>query len=132
MPIGYLDVPTGVDPGRRRDLVQAMYKSMSEAYPFPDDTRIFVREWPADAVSQDGLLESEPARPVFTVHVPQGAAAAAKRTMATKLNAAIAAAYPLPDIAIFIVEHPLDLVAVNGGILADNQQRVDDQAAVYS
>jgi hypothetical protein len=83
-------------------------------------------------VSQNGLLDSEPARPVFTVHVPQGADADARRVMVRKLNAAVASAYPLPDIAIFVTEHPLDLVAINGGMLADDEQRVEHQAAVCS
>jgi hypothetical protein len=132
MPIGYLDVPTGLDVSGRRALVKAMYEALREAYPFPDDTRIFLREWPGDSVSQDGLLDSEPARPVFTVHVPQGATIDAKRTMLKKIHTAVIRAYPLPDFATFMVEHPLDLVAINGGLLADNQQRVDDQAEAYS
>jgi phenylpyruvate tautomerase PptA (4-oxalocrotonate tautomerase family) len=132
MPVGYLDVPAGVDINGKRELVRAMYEALSEAYPFPDDHRIFLREWPAENVSQNGLLGSEPARPVFTVHVPQGAKAEAKRTMAKKINAALAHAYPLPDIAIFIAEHPLDLIAINGGILADDHKRVEDQERVYS
>jgi hypothetical protein len=132
MPIGYLDVPTGLDLSRKRVLVKAMYEALREAYPFPDDTRIFLREWPGDSVSQDGLLGSEPARPVFIVHVPQGAHIDAKRTMLKKIHAAVVDAYPLPDFATFMVEHPLDLVAINGGILADNQQRVEDQKEAYS
>lgn len=132
MPVGYLDVPTGVDLSRKRELVKALYEVLSEAYPFPDDHRIFLREWSEDGVSQNGLLGSEPARPVFTVHVPQGASADAKRKMAKKINVALANAYPLPDIAIFIAEHPLDLIAINGGVLADDQKRVEDQARVYS
>lgn len=86
MPVGYLDVPTGVDVSGKRELVKAMYDALSEAYPFPDDHRIFLREWPIDGVSQNGLLGSESARPVFTVHVP----------------------------------------------LADDQDRVDEQARIYS
>ncbi len=132
MPVGYLDVPTGVDLSKKRELVKAMYEALSEAYPFPDDHRIFLREWPVDSVSQNGLLGSEPARPVFMVHVPQDGNADARRTMVKKMNAAVATAYPLPDIAIFIAEHPLELVAINGGLLADDQQRVEDQAEAYS
>jgi len=132
MPIGYLDVPTGVALTEKRALVKAMYEALREAYPFPDDTRIFLREWAGDSVSQDGLLDSEPARPVFTVHVPQGAKDDAKRRMLTKINAAVTAAYPLPDFAIFVSEHSLDMVAINGGLLADNQQRVEDQRDAYS
>jgi hypothetical protein len=51
MPIGYLDVPAGVDLSKKRDLVKAMYEALHEAYPFPDDHRIFLREWPIESVS---------------------------------------------------------------------------------
>lgn len=132
MPIGYLDVPTGADLTKKRKLVKAMYDAMHEVYPFPDDTRIFLREWALDSVSQNGLLGSEPARPVFVVHVPQDGDEDAKRTMLKKINAAVTAVYPLPDFAIFIHEHSLHTVVINGGVLADDQQRVEDQAAVYA
>ena len=94
MPIGYLDVPPGVDVSGKRELVKAMYEALSEAYPFPDDHRIFLREWPVDRVSQNGLLGSEPARPVFLIHAPQGVDPEAKRTMLKKISAAVADAYP--------------------------------------
>lgn len=45
---------------------------MHEVYPFPDDSGIFLREWPLDSVSRNGWLGSEPARPVFVMYVPQG------------------------------------------------------------
>jgi hypothetical protein len=132
MPIGYLDVPAGADRKKKEDLVKAMYEAMREAYPFPDDTRIFLREWPLDSVSQNGQLGSEPARPVFIVHVPQDANIDAKRKMLARLNTAVAEAYQLPDFAIFLHEHSLDTVVINGGILADDQQRVEDQRDAYS
>jgi hypothetical protein len=132
VPIGYLDVPAGLDLGKKRDLVKAMYEALSEAYPFPDDTRIFLREWPLDSVSQNGLLGSEPIRPALTVHVPQGLNIDAKRKMLKKLDAAVADAYHLPEFITFMHEHSLDLVAVNGDLLADNQQRVEEQRRVYS
>lgn len=132
MPIAYLDVPTGVDLNRKRELVKAIYEALQEAYPFPDDHRIFLREWPLDSVSQNGLLGSEPARPVFLIHGPQGANIDAKRKMLKKINAAVADAYHLPEFMIFMHEYPLDLVAHDGGLLADNQQRVEDQKEAYS
>ena len=132
MPIGYLDVPTGADPKTKAELVKAMYDALHEAYPFPDDTRIFVREWPLDSVSQNGQLGSEPARPVLVLHVPQDANTEAKRTMLARVNAAVVEAYQLPDFAIFLHEHSLDTVVINGGILADDQQRVEEQRDAYS
>jgi hypothetical protein len=132
MPIGYLDVPAGVDTDKKRTLMKAMYGALHEAWPFPDDVRIFLREWPLDSVSHNGLVGSEPARPVLTLHVPQGVNIDAKREMLKKINAAVANAYQLPDFMIFIQEYPLDLVAHEGGLHADNQQRVQDQKEAYS
>lgn len=131
MPIGYLDVPTGADLDTKRALVSEMYEALREAYPFPDDHRIFLREWPLDSVSQNGLLGSEPARPAFIAHVPEGARMDVKRTMLKKISTAVDRAYHLPWFITFLHEHSLDLVAVDGQILADDQQRVDDQRDVY-
>lgn len=132
MPVAYLDVPTGGDLNAKRELMRALYEALSEAYPFPDDHRIFLREWAAENVSQNGLVGSEPARPVLVIHGPQGANIDAKRRMLRMINTAVAHAYPLPDFMIFIHEHPLDLVAHEGIALADNQQRVEDQKKAYS
>ena len=132
MPIGYLDVPAGAEHKKKEVLVKAMYEAMREAYPFPDDTRMFLREWPLDGVSQNGQLGSEPARPVFVVHVPQDANTDAKRKMLARINAAVAEGYHLPDFAIFLHEHSLGTVVINGRILADDAQRVADQAEAYS
>lgn len=131
MPITYLDVPQGIGTDQKRELVKRIYDALHEAYPFPDDVRIFLREWPLDSVSQDGLLGSEPARPVFMMHVPQGGAADAKRTMLKRINAAISDAYHLPKFMIFMNEYPLDLVALDGILHSDNQQRVEAQRNVY-
>lgn len=132
MPICYLDVPTGLDLSGKEELVKAMYEALHDAYPFPDDHRIFLREWPLDSVSQNGLVGSEPARPVLLVHAPQGVDPDAKRKMLRRINAAVAGAYPgLPDFMTFIHEHSLDLVAHEGNVHADNQQRVEDQRKVY-
>jgi hypothetical protein len=132
MPIGYLDVPTGVDVDSKRELVKAMYAALHEAWPFPDDVRIFLRDWPLESVSQNGLLGSEPVRPVLTLHIPAGANIEVKRKVLKKINAAVAAAYQRPDFMTFIVEYPLDLVAHEGDLLADDTQRVEDQRRAYS
>jgi len=132
MPIGYLDVPTGADTDRKRELMRAMYGALHEAWPFPDDVRIFIREWPLDGVSQNGDLGSEPARPVLTLHIPEGGNADAKRQVLRKIGAAVAAAYQLPDFMTFLVEYPLDRVAHEGNLLVDNEQRVEDQRQAYS
>lgn len=131
MPVAYLDVPTGADISTKQKMVTALYNAMHEAYPFPDDTRIFLREWPLENVSQNGSLGPEQMRPVFVAHVSKGGDADAKRTMLRRISEAVADAYHLPDFIAFLHEHSLDVVAVDGSLLADDQQRVEDQAAAY-
>lgn len=133
MPIAYLDVPQGIQTAAKRKMVRGIYDALNEAYPFPPDHRIYLREWPLESVSQDGELGSEPPRPACLLHAPQGASLESKRKMVTGINAAVAEAYNnLPAFIIFIQEHPLELVAVDGKLHADNQQRVDAQRQVYA
>ena len=132
MPVTYTDVPEGIGIEEKRKLVKGLYEALHEAYPFPDDVRIFVREWPLESVSQDGLLGSEPARPVFKMHVPQGVNIDAKRKMMKMINDAVAEAYHLPKFIVFMQEYPLDLVALDGGLHSDNKTRVETQNKVYS
>lgn len=131
MPITYLDVPEGLNIDKKRELVKRVYDALHDAYPFPDDVRIFLREWPLDSVSQDGLLGAEPARPVLMMHVPQGVDVEAKRTMLKRINAAMVDAYHLPKFMIFINEHSLDMVALDGALHSDNRKRVEAQQEVY-
>jgi phenylpyruvate tautomerase PptA (4-oxalocrotonate tautomerase family) len=107
MPITYLDVPEGIRIEPKKQLVKAIFEALHEAYPFPDDVRIFLREWPLDSVSHDGQLGSEPVRPVFMMHIPQGANINAKRKMLRKINDAVVEAYHLPKFVIFMQEYPL-------------------------
>jgi phenylpyruvate tautomerase PptA (4-oxalocrotonate tautomerase family) len=131
VPISYLDVPEGLAAEGKREMVKRMYEALHEAYPFPDDVRIFIREWPADSVSQDGRLGAEPIRPVFTMPVPQGGDLVARRVMVSKVNDAVSEAYDAPKFMIFLTEYPLDQVALDGKLHADNRQRVEDQKKVY-
>jgi hypothetical protein len=131
MPIAYLDVPEGLRLEEKRALVKGLYDALHRAYPFPDDVRIFLREWPLESVSQDGRLGSEPARPVFLMHVPQGVPLDAKRKMMEGINAAVAAAYRLPKFMVFMHEYPLDLVSLDGVLHSDNSARVEAQKKAY-
>jgi len=132
MPIAYLDVPQGIQTTVKKKMFKRVYEALSEAYPFPPDHRVFLREWPLESVSQDGQLGSEPPRPVFLIHAPQGISVEAKRKMMKGINAAVAEAYnDLPDFMIFMQEYPLELVAHNGNLHSDNLKRVDEQKKVY-
>lgn len=68
---------------------------------------------------------------MLALHVPQGGNIDAKRKMLKRVNAAVADAYRRPDFMIFMQEYPLDRVAHEGGLLAADRQRVEDQAEAY-
>jgi hypothetical protein len=52
--------------------------------------------------------------------------------MVKRINAAVAEAYNnLPSFIIFIQEHPLELVALDGNLHSDNRERVEEQDKVY-
>lgn len=119
MPISYIDVPPGIRVEAKRTLVQEIFAALDEAYRVPD-TRIFLREWPLENVSQDGRLDSEPAKPVCFLEVPPGIRGDVKRAMAQRISAAITEAYHLPDVLIFLREYPLDMVSQDGGLQSEN------------
>ena len=56
MPITNLDVAKGIRIEEKNKLVKAICAALHEAYQYPDDVRIFLREWRPDSVSQDGQL----------------------------------------------------------------------------
>ena len=60
MPISYLDVPPRIRVEANETLVKDIHLALDEAYHVPD-TRIFIREWPLENVSQDRRLDSQPA-----------------------------------------------------------------------
>jgi phenylpyruvate tautomerase PptA (4-oxalocrotonate tautomerase family) len=119
MPIAYIDVPQGIRVEAKKKLVKEVYTALDQAYRVPD-TRIFLREWPLENVSQDGRLDSEPAKPVCFLENPPGIRSDVKRTMLKRISAAIAEAYQLPDVLIFIREYPLDMVSQDGGLQSEN------------
>jgi phenylpyruvate tautomerase PptA (4-oxalocrotonate tautomerase family) len=119
MPISYIDVPQGIRIEAKRKLVKDVYAALDEAYRIPD-TRIFLREWPLDSVSQDGRLELEPARPVCFLEVPAGIRPEMKRQLVNRINRAVTAAYHLPGVLIFFREYPLDMVSQDGGLQSEN------------
>jgi phenylpyruvate tautomerase PptA (4-oxalocrotonate tautomerase family) len=133
MPIAYLDVPQGIQTEEKKKMLKSIYDALNEAYPFPPDHRVFLHEWPLESVSQNGQLGSEPSRPVFLIHAARGASVESKPKMVKGINAAVAVAYNnLPEFIIFLQEHPLELVAVNGNLHSDNRERVAEQRKVYA
>jgi hypothetical protein len=134
MPVAYVDIPTGVDDGAKKRLLQELYEAIHEAWPIPD-TRVLIREWRTEAVSQDGRVEDMPMRPICTLAVPPGLAHDAKQRLIRQISNTIGGAcgrdveeIVLPSgtrmvnnwVLTFFWELPLDKVALGDLIATEN------------
>jgi phenylpyruvate tautomerase PptA (4-oxalocrotonate tautomerase family) len=139
MPIAYIDVPQGIRVEAKKKLVKEVCDAIHEAYPIPD-TRILLREWPLENVSQDGRLDSEPARPICRLEVPPGVPIDAKRKLVKRISAAITTAYGLPKedirlpsgkvvatnwVLIFFLEYSLENAALDGLLAFENPMVIE-------
>ena len=79
MPVAYLDLPSGLGADTKKKLVKEVADSIHRAYMIPD-TRVFLREWPAEQMSVDGQFGS-PMRPICDFVVPPGLPIEAKRQL---------------------------------------------------
>ena len=91
MPVSYIDIPSGVSPGAKEKMAREVFDAIHKAWPIPD-TRILIREWPAESVSQDGVMEDAPMRPICFLDVPPGLPVEAKGTLVQRISVAIAEA----------------------------------------
>jgi len=85
----YLDAPKGMRPEAKRKMVQVITAALNKAFPIPD-VRIFIREYTAAEVSQDGRLDTDGVKPSFSMSVPRLARLDAKRELVKSINTAIA------------------------------------------
>jgi phenylpyruvate tautomerase PptA (4-oxalocrotonate tautomerase family) len=68
MPVAYLDLPSGLEVETKEKLVKEVAESIHHAYMIPD-TRVLLREWPAEQIGVDGLF-GHPMRPICDFVVP--------------------------------------------------------------
>jgi hypothetical protein len=85
MPVAYIDIPAGVNDGARKKIFTEIYEAIHAAWPIPD-TRVLIREWPNEAVSQDGRIENVPMRPICTLAVPPGLEHDAKQRLVRQIS----------------------------------------------
>ena len=58
MPVIFIEAPPGIRPEAKKKMVDKITTAIDEAYHI-GDTLIFLREYPAENVAQDGTLQSE-------------------------------------------------------------------------
>ena len=85
MPVAYVDVPAGLNDSAKQKIFKDMYEAIHEAWPIPD-TRVLIRDWPNQAVSQDGRIETAPMRPICTLAVPPGLPLDAKHRLIRRIS----------------------------------------------
>lgn len=142
MPVAYIDLQPGLSSDTKKRLVREVTASLHDAYPIPD-TRVFLREWPADSVSIDGELGA-PLRPICDFVVPPGLPAEGKRQLVARVSAAIGEAcqlrqdvIPLPSgksvttrwVLAFFSEYPLDRVALDDLMAFENPMVIESMEA---
>ena len=94
MPVAYLDLQSGLSVDIKQKLVKEVAKFMHDAWMIPD-TRVLLREWPAEQTSVDGEL-ARPMRPICSYHGPRLPVEATKRQLVNRVSSAIAEACNLP------------------------------------
>lgn len=128
MPIMFIEAPTGIRGDAKKRLVERATAALEDAYHIPD-VRIFVREYQAESVGQDGRLQSEPVKPVCFIEAPQLRSLDAKRKLIEKINAAVADAYEgvgnTREILILHNEYPLENAGLAGRLQSDNPEVVE-------
>jgi len=142
MPVAYLDLPSGLRADTRKKLVKEVAEFIHQAYIIPD-TRVFLREWPADQISIDGEL-GRPMRPICNFVVPPGLPVEAKRELVRRVSAAIAEAFNLPqeDVQLpsgkkvstrwvlgFFTEYPLDQASLDDLMALENPMVLESMEA---
>jgi hypothetical protein len=134
MPVAYVDVPAGLNDSAKTRIFNEIYEAIHEAWPIPD-TRVLIREWPNNAVSQDGRVENVPMRPICTLAVPPDLDVDAKHRLIRRISGTIGEAcsreveeISLPSgttiynnwVLTFFWELPLEKVALGDILAAEN------------
>jgi hypothetical protein len=127
MPQILIEAPTGVRPDAKQKMMREISAAVDEAFRIPD-VRVWLREYPAENVAQDGHVGAEPVRPLVFLEVPELGKLDAKRTMAGRIHDAIAEAYrgvANTDETLILMNHyPLENAGWAGRLQADNAEVV--------
>jgi phenylpyruvate tautomerase PptA (4-oxalocrotonate tautomerase family) len=127
MPVFTIDAPSGVPQDVKLKMMKEITEALHEAWPIPD-TRGWLREYPADNVSQDGRVHAEPVRPVCSLEAPELASLDVKRKLVQKIESAIATAYDgianTDEVLILVNHYPLEDVGWQGSLQSDKPEIV--------
>jgi phenylpyruvate tautomerase PptA (4-oxalocrotonate tautomerase family) len=128
MPQFFVEAPIGIRDDAKQKMMKDLTAAIDEAYHIPD-VRIWLREYPADNVAQDGRLGAEAIRPVCFLEAPELSSLDAKRKMAEKILTAVGQAYDgianTAETLILMNHYPLENAGFAGRLQADDPQLVE-------
>jgi phenylpyruvate tautomerase PptA (4-oxalocrotonate tautomerase family) len=128
MPQFFVEAPTGIRDDAKRAMMEEITAAIDEAYHIPD-VRIWLREYQADNVAQDGRIGAEAIRPVCFLEAPELSSLDAKRKMAEKILTAIGQAYDgianTAETLILMNHYPLENAGFAGRLQSDDPQLVE-------
>ncbi|TWF79644.1 hypothetical protein FHX44_115578 [Pseudonocardia hierapolitana] len=128
MPQFIIEAPLGIHHDAKQEMVREITEAIDEAFHIPD-VRIWLREYPADNVAQDGRLGAEPVRPLGFLEAPELHDVDARRRMSSKIGAAIAKAYDglanTDETLILMNHYPLEYAGFAGRLQSDDPEMVD-------
>jgi phenylpyruvate tautomerase PptA (4-oxalocrotonate tautomerase family) len=127
MPQFIIEAPHGISHAAKQEMMHEITEAIDEAFRIPD-VRIWLREYSADNVAQDGRLGAEPVRPLCFLEAPELNDIDARRTMSNRIGAAIAKAYEglanTDETLILMNHYPLENAGWAGRLQADNPEIV--------
>ena len=128
MPQFFVEAPVGIRDDAKRTMMQDITAAIDEAYHIPD-VRIWLREYQADNVAQDGRVGAEAIRPVCFLEAPELSSLDAKRKMAERILTAIGEAYDgianTAETLILMNHYPLENAGFAGRLQSDDPQLVE-------
>jgi phenylpyruvate tautomerase PptA (4-oxalocrotonate tautomerase family) len=138
MPVAYIDIPSGLTSSSKVQLMKEVSESLHDAYPIPD-TRVYLREFTAEHTSIDGVIGAT-FRPICNFIVPPGLPVGGKRTLVSRVTAAVGRAcdlradvVPLPSgtrvstrwVLSFFHEVPLERAALDELMALENPMVIE-------
>jgi hypothetical protein len=128
VPIMLIDAPVGADAGTKQKLMRQVSDAIEEAYQF-QDVRVWLREYPAENIAQDGRVGAEPPRPMCFLEAPELNSIDARRVMAAKIHAAVGEAYSglanTDETLIMMNHYPLEMAGFAGRLQSDDPEIVE-------
>lgn len=127
MPQFLIEVPTGIQTDAKQRMMKEITEAIDEAYHVPD-VRIWLREYAAENVSQNGQIGADPIKPLCFLEAPELSDLDAKRKMSHKIHDAIGEAYKglanTRETLILMNHYPLENAGWGGRLQSDNPELV--------